>query len=42
MAPIRDGFDRLFALEGEVLDLVARHAPEVDLAKPREWRAAWA
>lgn len=38
---VRDGFDTLYALEGEVLDLVAVHAPEVDLAKPRGWREAW-
>ncbi len=32
-------FAQLHALEGEVLDLVARHAPRVDLAAARSRRA---
>jgi len=38
----RAAFEALHRLEGEVLDLVAHHLPEVDLAAPRARRAAWA
>jgi hypothetical protein len=34
-------FEALHRLEGEVLDLVAAHLPEVDLSQARERRAAW-
>lgn len=40
-APARAAFDALHALEGEVLDLVARHRPEVDLGPVRQRRAAY-
>ena len=32
-APIHVGFTQLYALEGEVLALVAAHVPEVDLSR---------
>ena len=38
-APPLQAFALLHALEGEVLDLVARHQPEVDLATARQRRA---
>lgn len=34
-------FEALHRLDGEVLDLVAAHLPEVDLSQARERRAAW-
>jgi hypothetical protein len=40
-APPRDAFAQLFALEGEVLDLVARQMPQIDLAAVRSRRAAF-
>ncbi|MFZ2651398.1 MAG: hypothetical protein WA210_14950 [Burkholderiaceae bacterium] len=40
-APPRDAFAQLFALEGEVLELVAREMPQIDLAAVRLRRAAY-
>jgi hypothetical protein len=40
-APPRDAFAQLFALEGEVLDLVAREMPQIDLGAVRSRRAAY-
>lgn len=39
--PPRAAFDALHRLEGEVLDLVAAHAPEIDLATTRQRREAY-
>jgi hypothetical protein len=41
-APPQEAFDALFALEGEVLDLVAAQMPDVALDALRQRRAAWA
>lgn len=38
--PPQEAFDALFALEGEVLDLIALHAPAVDLSMARRRRDA--
>lgn len=40
-APAPAAFAELHALEGEVLDLVARHRPEVDVAAARQRRTAF-
>lgn len=40
-APPRIAFAQLFELEGEVLDLVAREMPQIDLAAVRTRRAAY-
>lgn len=39
--PPKAAFDALFALEGEVLELVAAHEPAVDLATAWQRREAW-
>lgn len=40
-APPREAFDALHALEGEVLERVAQHMPDIDLEAVRQRRAAW-
>lgn len=40
-APPREAFDTLYRLEGEVLDLIARHLPTVDLAPTHQRRTAY-
>lgn len=40
-APPREAFDALHRLEGEVMELVAAHLPEVDLEPLRQRRAAY-
>jgi hypothetical protein len=40
-APPREAFDLLHALEGEVLELVAAHLPDIDLAPACSRRAAY-
>jgi hypothetical protein len=40
-APVNEGLAALHALEGEVVDLVEQHLPEIDLALARTRRAAW-
>jgi hypothetical protein len=40
-APPRDAFAQLFELEGEVLELVAREMPQIDLRPVRTRRAAY-
>ena len=37
--PLRASFAQLYQLEGEVLALVAAHAPEIDLARVQRRRA---
>ncbi|HVZ44775.1 MAG TPA: hypothetical protein VHA82_13275 [Ramlibacter sp.] len=39
--PVYAGFDLLHALEGEVLELVSRHLPDVSVSAVQERRAAW-
>ncbi|HSH91032.1 MAG TPA: hypothetical protein VK996_13690 [Ramlibacter sp.] len=39
--PVHAGFERLHALEGDVLALVVQQLPDVDVAKALERRAAW-
>ncbi len=41
-APLPDAFAMLYALEGEVLALVAEHAPQIDLTAVQERRRRWA
>ncbi len=40
-APSRAAFDALHALEGEVVDLVAAHRPDVDVEAARRRHAVW-
>lgn len=40
-APLAPAFDALFALEGEVLDLLAAHAPQIDLSAARDRRTRY-
>ena len=40
-APAREAFEALHALEGDVLELVARHLPDVDLEAALKRHAAW-
>jgi hypothetical protein len=40
-APPREAFDALHAIEAEVLDLVARHMPEIDLKAARQRHASY-
>ena len=40
-APLPRSFAMLYALEGEVLDLVAAHAPQIDLTAVRQRRTRW-
>lgn len=40
-APLAQAFDALFVLEGEVLDLLAAHAPQIDLGAARERRTRY-
>ncbi|MBX3606982.1 MAG: hypothetical protein KF788_17015 [Piscinibacter sp.] len=40
-APAREAFDALHALEGEVIERVALHQPEIDLGPVRQRRAAY-
>ncbi len=40
-APLPDAFAMLYALEGEVLALVAEHAPQIDLTAVHERRKRW-
>jgi hypothetical protein len=39
--PVHAGFGLLHALEGEVIALVVRQLPDVDVAKVKERRASW-
>jgi hypothetical protein len=40
-APLAEAFAMLYALEGEVLALVAEHAPQIDLTAVHERRKRW-
>ena len=40
-APLPEAFALLYALEGEVLALVAEHAPQIDLTAVHERRTRW-
>jgi hypothetical protein len=40
-APLAEAFERLYALEGEVLALVSEHAPQIDLTAVHERRKRW-
>lgn len=40
-APLPEAFAMLYALEGEVLSLVAEHAPQIDLKAVHERRKRW-
>jgi hypothetical protein len=40
-APLASALDALFVLEGEVLDLLAAHAPQIDLAAARDRRTRY-
>src|SRR5262245_55438494 len=42
VAPLPDAFTQLFALDGEVLALVAAHAPQIDLAAALDRRTRFA